>query len=76
MTESLNSLQEPAEDLQRALATIDMFLAAGSGRSSQALEALMLKLKNLRIRMDGSTNHARAHVHIDYGHQRHLARVM
>src|SRR5438874_228806 len=57
--------------LQDRLATVDLLTA---DRSDPDLLFILLKrLEAIRIRMDSSKNHQRAHVHIDYGKQYHAA---
>ncbi|MFV3368449.1 DUF4160 domain-containing protein [Pseudomonas sp. NY15435] len=64
------AVEKEAADLQRSLATVD--LITRPSRGDRFLELLVLKLKRLEIRMHPD-HHARAHVHIDYGKERHAA---
>ncbi|WP_108096668.1 DUF4160 domain-containing protein [Pseudomonas sp. GV071] len=61
---------EQALELQRRLAEVD--LMTRSTGAAGLFELLVLRLRHLAIRMEVD-HHARAHVHIDYGRQRHAA---
>ncbi|NWA24712.1 DUF4160 domain-containing protein [Pseudomonas gingeri] len=63
-------MEDQGKKLQDSLAMVDM-LKRGSSRSG-FMELLLKKLLDLGIRMEAD-HHARAHVHIDYGAQRHTA---
>ncbi|WP_232916824.1 DUF4160 domain-containing protein [Pseudomonas corrugata] len=63
-------MEDQGKTLQDRLAVVDM-LSRRSSRSG-SMELLLAKLLDLRIRMEAD-HHARAHVHIDYGVQRHTA---
>ena len=63
-------MEKEAKELQRGLATVD--LMTRPSRGGQFTELLLLRMKRLEIRMQPD-HHARAHVHIDYGKERHAA---
>ena len=57
-------------DLQRSLAEVDLSTRSSSGNM---MELLILKFCSIAIRMDRHENHARPHLHIDYGRKFHTA---
>jgi hypothetical protein len=62
--------------LQEALADADFSSAIQNMRedNERGLHYLLVKvLKPIRIKIDGSRNHKRPHIHIDYGKQFHAA---
>lgn len=63
-------MEDQGKKLQDQLAEVDM-RTSGSSRSG-FMELLLKRLLDLGIRMEAD-HHARAHVHIDYGSQRHTA---
>lgn len=69
-------LLHAAGKLQYDLAMRDklasMFTARPSSRAFMP-ELLVLELSDLKLRMDGNLNHYRAHLHVDYRKQRHVA---
>ncbi|THD81063.1 DUF4160 domain-containing protein [Aliigemmobacter aestuarii] len=70
MNTQQTELMEAARSLQDSLATIDLMSRPSS---SSGIEFLVKKLEPLQIRMDGDRNHGRAHVHINYLKQYHVA---
>ena len=56
--------------LQDAFADIDLLARLAN---ASAYEFLVKRYQNIVVRMDGNKNHKRAHLHIDYGPQRHVA---
>ncbi|MCL5779201.1 DUF4160 domain-containing protein [Limibaculum sp. FT325] len=70
MAQSEIDFAEEAEALQDSLALIDLL---SHPSSSNAATLVIKKLERLRVRMDGTKNHGRPHVHIDYGKQLHFA---
>lgn len=63
------ALQDALGKLQEQMALIDLLRKpAGKG-----MELLLKKHLLLALRMDGSRNHARAHLHVDYHRTKHLA---
>lgn len=63
-------MEDKAKTLQDRLAFVDMRTQSSSGGRNLGL--LLKKLLDLNIRMEADKHH-RAHVHIDYGKQRHAA---
>ncbi len=66
------TIQNALSILQNNMATRDLF-SNNSPNSGQGLELLLKKHLELKIRMDANLNHFRAHLHIDYGKNRHIA---
>jgi hypothetical protein len=70
-------LNQELAELQNSLATTDFNNALSivcdrdDGRGVRPL--LVKVLKQIRIKIDGSKNHSRPHLHIDYGHAYHAA---
>jgi hypothetical protein len=58
--------------LQRDLAVIDL-RSATIPQSSDIRFLIVLKLQNIRVRMDANRNHERPHIHVDYGKEYHVA---
>ena len=67
------SPQETAEILQRRLAEVDILTEPRRHSRSGFVELLLLKLKNVKIKMYQEKGHAMPHIHIDYGRQHHVA---
>lgn len=63
-------MEDQGKKLQDRLAMVDML--TGGSSCPGFMELLLKKLLDLGIRMEAD-HHARAHVHIDYGVQRHTA---
>ncbi|MBD8825354.1 DUF4160 domain-containing protein [Pseudomonas sp. CFBP 13602] len=63
-------MEEQAKQLQDRLAEVDVLTRPS--RSSEMMELLIKRLLRLGIRMEAD-QHERAHVHIDYGKERHHA---
>lgn len=63
-------MEEQGVALQKDLAMIDMLSAPSRGGGD--IGFLLMRLQPLVLRM-GSDHHARAHIHIDYGRERHTA---
>jgi hypothetical protein len=63
-------LESALRDLQRSLAQVDLLNEPSDGNR---LELLLLRHKDIAVRMDGSLNHPRAHVHLDYDGRHHVA---
>lgn len=59
-------------ELQNEMAMHDL-LGASRGSRTLGAELLLIKQKKLALRMDGNKNHPRAHIHIDYHRDHHLA---
>ncbi len=69
------SYQEIVETLQRKLAEIDLLTEPRPRRHSRPgfIELLLLKLKDIKLKMYQERGHAMPHIHIDYGNQHHVA---
>ena len=63
-------MEKEARKLQDDLAFTDMLMAPSRG--GDFVEMAIKKLQRLVVRMEAD-HHARAHVHIDYGRERHAA---
>ncbi|HEY5130065.1 MAG TPA: hypothetical protein VIJ35_22745 [Bradyrhizobium sp.] len=63
------------EDLQYRLGEIDLLTRPSRSGGKNLIEFLVVELEGIaiKIRMDGDRNHARPHIHIDYGKKRHAA---
>ncbi|MET3212945.1 UNVERIFIED_ORG: hypothetical protein ABIC48_000688 [Burkholderia territorii] len=59
--------------LQNQLALIDLMSRSSRGQASSMLERLVLKHENIKIKMYQEKQHARAHFHVDYGKNNHVA---
>lgn len=59
--------------LQRNMAQIDLFTEPRSQSSSGFTELLLLKLKDIKLKMYQEKGHAMPHLHIDYGKLHHVA---
>ena len=68
---STNALAEEIAELQKAFGDIDLLLKPRD--FSPIPQFLVRVLEDIKIRMDGSKNHRRPHIHIDYGRKRHTA---
>lgn len=65
------NIEKETEILQDELSLIDMLSAPSSG--SRGLQFLVKKLGNIKIKMYQETGHSMPHIHIDYGHNNHMA---
>jgi hypothetical protein len=63
---------EAVADLQGRVAFIDL-IASGRTRSGNEPEFLLLKRRNIKVKMYQETGHKIPHVHIDYGPVSHVA---
>ena len=66
-----SAMRRLLEKLQDDLAMID--LLTGRQNRSGLLEILLKKHMPIKLRMDGTSNHNRPHIHIDYGKELHAA---
>ena len=57
--------------LQVDMAYVDLFTP--SFRGERGLELTVLEKQNIRLKIDGNGNHARPHLHVDYGRLYHSA---
>lgn len=67
----LMSFEIISRDLQDRLALVDLMTRPGGGNGW--IEFLVKKLLDVKIKMYQEKKHARPHVHIDYGPERHAA---
>jgi len=67
---SLPSLKEAVSQLQSQLAVTDLL---NQDSNPDIIRFLVKTLQRTRVRMDGSKNHKRPHVHVDYGNSYHTA---
>jgi hypothetical protein len=67
------NLESEMKELQRQLAQIDMLSEVREGSGGDRLELLLLKLKDIKIKMYQEQGHPMPHIHIDYGKQHHIA---
>jgi hypothetical protein len=67
----LASLEKALSSLQYEMARVDLFARKSS--HPDFIEFLILKLESIAFRMDGSRNHSRPHIHVDYGKDWHAA---
>jgi len=61
------------EGLQRQLAGVDLLTESVNNRKTNSLELLLLKMKNIKIKMYQEQGHILPHIHIDYGPYHHIA---
>jgi hypothetical protein len=67
------NLEQEVAELQRQLATVDLFSAPSRPSRSGWMELLVLKLGDLKVKIYQETGHALPHVHVDYGKHNHVA---
>ncbi len=67
------SYQEILKLLQRDLAQTDLFTEPRRQSSSGFTEFLLLKLKDIKLKMYQEKGHEMPHLHIDCGKQHHVA---
>ncbi len=67
------SYQEIVNILQRRLAEVDLLTEPRKASRHGSLELLLLKLKNIKLKIYQEIGHAMPHIHIDYGKQNHAA---
>jgi hypothetical protein len=67
------NLESEIKELQRQLAQVDLLTESGTRSGSEFLEFLLLKLKDIKVKMYQEQGHAMPHIHIDYGKQHHVA---
>ncbi len=66
-------LEAEVKQLQHQLALVDLLVGRPDAARGDPIELLVVKLKELKVKMYQEDGHQRPHVHIDYGHQHHLA---
>lgn len=68
------SLEAELTELQRQLAQVDLLTRPRPrGTGPNFMEFLVLKLRNMKIKMYQETGHHSPHLHIDYGREHHVA---
>ena len=66
-------LEEKLKLLQHELALIDFYTPSLHHTSPDSSEFLLLKLKEIKLKMYQERGHSMPHIHIDYGKQHHVA---
>lgn len=64
-------MDKAIDQLQADLAQVDLFNRQSSRPGFT--EILVIKKQNLKVKMYQETGHSEAHVHIDYGNDKHVA---
>lgn len=67
------SLEEEFEELQRLFAQKDLLTEPRRSSRSGFMEILLVKRKNMKIKIYQEKGHHLPHIHIDYGRQQHAA---
>src|SRR2546422_10819426 len=67
------ALEAELKQPQHQLAVVDLTAQPRANRRSDTLEHLLLKLRELKIKMYQETGHHLPHVHVDYGRRNHAA---
>ena len=66
-------LEPELTELQRQLAQIDLLTEPYRHAQPDFIELLLLKLRQLKIKIYQETGHQIPHVHVDYGREHHVA---
>ena len=66
-------LESELTELQRQLAQVDLLTEPRRRVPLDFIEFLVLKLRNLKIKMYQEAGHHTPHVHVDYGRDHHVA---
>lgn len=66
------NLKNEFNDLQRSFAEKDL-LTESRPRSSSSMELLLIKRKDMKIKIYQEKGHILPHIHIDYGNKKHAA---
>jgi hypothetical protein len=66
-------LKTELEELQRLFAQTDLLTEPRRSSNSSRMELLLVRRKNMKIKMYQEAGHALPHIHIDYGNQHHAA---
>ncbi len=66
-------LEAELKQLQHQLAQVDLLTEPRAGTRGDVIELLLLKLKELKIKMYQEAGHQAPHVHVDYGRRNHVA---
>jgi hypothetical protein len=67
------SLKTELDELQRLFAQTDLLTEPRRSSNSSHMEILLVRRKNMRIKMYQEASHALPHIHIDYGNHHHTA---
>ena len=66
-------LEAELTELQRQMAEVDLRTEPRPHARPDAIEFLVLKFRNLKIKMYQEAGHHTPHVHVDYGREHHVA---
>lgn len=69
----VEAFQALAQDLQRDLAFTEMTFPRGTGSESRRPALMVLRLRDLKLKMYQEKRHALPHLHVDYGKKHHVA---
>lgn len=67
------SMENKIRELQNSLAQIDLIMEPKRPSKNGFLEILLVRLKNLKIKMYQERAHNMPHIHIDYNNKIHVA---
>lgn len=67
------NLDNEFDELQRLLAQTDLLTEPRRSRDSSYMEILLVKRKDMKIKIYQEKGHQLPHIHIDYGKQHHAA---
>jgi Domain of unknown function (DUF4160) len=66
-------LEPELTELQQQLAQVDLLTEPGRRAQGEFIKVLVVKLRNVKIKMYQETGHQIPHVHVDYGRDHHVA---
>ena len=66
-------LEAELTELQRQMANVDLLTEQHPNSTPDLIRFLVLKLRNLKIKMYQEPGHRTPHFHIDYGREHHVA---
>lgn len=66
-------LEAELKQLQHQLALVDLLTGPRAAARGDVIELLLVKLKELKVKMYQEVGHQTPHVHIDYGQHNHVA---
>lgn len=73
MQEWSESIKNELKELQNRLAQIDFIIEPKKSNRDGFLELLLVKLKNIKIKIYQERSHNLPHIHIDYNNEIHAA---
>ncbi|MFN3289063.1 MAG: DUF4160 domain-containing protein [Acinetobacter sp.] len=73
MEEWSEYMENEVQELQKKLAQIDLIMEPKRSNKNNLLEILLVKLKNIKIKMYQERSHNLPHIHIDYNDKIHAA---